>query len=383
VQFLAIFGEPASLSEGRTIAILCAAIACRTICEPTSSIGHLARVHCWKTSGLSISMKDLAKRAILASGAMRLISPGASAAILMYHSVMPDPAAQGDSLGGIVHSEEQFRAQMDLLRRDYHPISLDDVVKKLKTGEPSPKHSVVVTFDDGYADNFEVAMPILNQLGIPATFYVTVDCVEQRRLPWPSRLRYAFRRTEFSVWIDRRGNSWPLQNFDSRERAYLASCDECCQLSGQPQEEYVRRVEKQFGTAVSADSGSLMMNYEQIRSLHRNGHIVGSHTMTHPNMAYIGEHDAKTELAESKQRLEQALQAPVGHFSYPCPAMTPHWSEQTVAQSRLVGYDSAVTTNGGVTRCGDNPLALKRIRPTKSAEGLRWNLECAFAGRAT
>ena len=72
-------------------------------------------------------MKDLAKRAILASGALRLISPSASTAILMYHSVMPDPAAHADSLGCILHSETAFRAQMELLARHYHPISLDEV----------------------------------------------------------------------------------------------------------------------------------------------------------------------------------------------------------------------------------------------------------------
>ena len=76
-------------------------------------------------------MKDLAKRAILASGALRLISPSASTAILMYHSVMPDPAAHADSLGGIIHSETEFRAQMELLARHYHPVSLDEVVASL------------------------------------------------------------------------------------------------------------------------------------------------------------------------------------------------------------------------------------------------------------
>jgi peptidoglycan/xylan/chitin deacetylase (PgdA/CDA1 family) len=327
-------------------------------------------------------MKDLAKRAILASGAMRLISPGASAAILMYHSVMPNPAEYADSLGSIIHSESEFRAQMELLRRDYHPLGLDEVLENLKSGKPSPKRSVVITFDDGYTDNCEVAMPLLNQLGIPATFYVTVDCVEQRKLPWPSRVRFAFRKTNLPMWTDARGNPWQLQDYDSRERAYLASCDDCCQFSGQAQEDFVRGVEKQLQVAVPGNSSSLMMNYEQIRSLLKHSHIVGSHTMTHPNMAYIKEHEAKTELAESKQRLEQALQTPIRHFSYPCPAMTPHWSEQTVALSRAVGYDSAVTTNSGVTRCGARPLSLKRIRPTKTAEGLRWNLECAFAGRA-
>src|SRR6516164_7063901 len=111
-------------------------------------------------------MKDLAKRAILASGAMRLISPRSSAAILMYHSVKSDPAAHTDSLGGILHSESEFRAQMELLRRDYHPMGLDKVVENLRTGKPSPKRSVVVTFDDEYTDNCEVAMPILDQFEI-------------------------------------------------------------------------------------------------------------------------------------------------------------------------------------------------------------------------
>ncbi len=326
-------------------------------------------------------MKDLIKRAILASGAMRLLSSGSSAAILMYHSVMTEPAEHSDSLGGIIHSQSEFRGQMELLARDYHPLSLDEVVNRLNAHQVLPKRSVVVTFDDGYTDNYEVAMPILNQIGIPATFYVTVECVEKRRLPWPARLRFAFRRTKLPSWTDRRNNSWDLRTAASREKAYLASCDDCCQLAGAAQEQFVDAIEKKLESRVPEELSSLMMNYEQARELARKGHIVGSHTMTHPNMAQINEHDAEVELAESKRRLEKELQGPVPHFSYPCPALTPHWSEKTVSQSRAVGYGSAVTTNGGVVRSGDNPLFLKRIRPTKTVAGLHWNLENAFAGR--
>jgi len=333
-------------------------------------------------SSLQIWMKDFAKRAILATGALRLISHGASAAILMYHSVMPDPAAHADSLGDIIHSEAEFRAQMQVLSREYRAVSLAEVVDSLREGKEIPRRSVVVTFDDGYTDNCEVAMPILNELGIPATFYITVDCVEQRKLPWPSRLRFVFRKTNLRAWSDGHGKSWSLQGLGSRERAFLASCDNCCQLSGHAQENFVRGVEEQLQAAVPTDASSLMMTYDHVTSLVRCGHIVGSHTMTHPNMAYITEGEAKVELAESKKRMERELRTPIVHFAYPCPAMTPHWSERTVAQSRSVGYESAVTTNGGVTRGGDDPLSLKRVRPTMTVEGLRWNLECAFAGRA-
>jgi len=244
------------------------------------------------------------------------------------------------------------------------------------------KRYVVITFDDGYADNYEVAMPVLDQVGIPATFYVTVDCVENRRLPWPSRLRFAFRNTKRSVWTDPLAKIWPLNHPDEREQAFLTSCDMCCRLSGAAQETFIKRAEQELETGIPSESGFLMMSYDQLRALSRHGHTVGSHTMTHPNMAYLMEDEARHELAESKRKLELCLEAPIRHFSYPCPALSPHWSAKTVEQSRAVGYETGVTTDSGLTRRGDNPLCWKRIRPTKTVEGLRWNLESAFAGRA-
>jgi peptidoglycan/xylan/chitin deacetylase (PgdA/CDA1 family) len=329
-------------------------------------------------------MRDLAKKAILASGALRLAGDlhGPAAAILMYHSVLPDPAVQADSLGGIIHSEVEFRAQMELLAREFHPLSLDDIVKRFHAGEDLPKRSVVVTFDDGYADNYEVAMPILDQFSISAVFYATVDCVENRKLPWPSRLRFAFRNTKLTAWSDALSKSWNLCDQPHREEAYLAACDACCQLSGPAQEEFVKRIEQALQTCLPVESGSLMMTYDQLRGLVLHGHIVGSHTMTHPNMAQLRQEEAHRELAESKRQLELRLGMRINHFSYPCPALSPHWSEQTVEQSRALGYETAVTTNSGLTRRGDNLLRLKRVLPTKTHPGLRWNLESAFAGRA-
>jgi len=328
-------------------------------------------------------MRDWAKRTILSSGALRLAASvrGPSAAILMYHSVLPDPSPWVDSWGEIAHSELVFRAQMELLAMDFRTISLDEAIQYVNSGDDLPKRSVVVTFDDGYADNYEVAMPVLNQAGVPATFYVTVDCVENRRLPWPSRLRFAFRHTRLSEWKDACGKTWTLNCSVEREEAFLSSCDVCCQLSGTTQEIFVRRVEQELETNISFEQGSLMMSYEHLRALQRHGHTIGSHTMTHPNMAYLKEDEAGRELTESKRRLELNLEAPIRHFSYPCPALSPHWSAQTVEQSRVAGYETGVTTDNGLTRSGDNPFCLKRVRPTKTLEGLRWNLENAFAGR--
>jgi peptidoglycan/xylan/chitin deacetylase (PgdA/CDA1 family) len=123
-----------------------------------------------------------------------------------------------------------------------------------------------------------------------------------------------------------------------------------------------------------------MLDWEEVRSLDRNGHTIGSHTMTHPSMAQLRPIDAEMEFAESKRRLELELRKPVVHFSYPCPASEPHWADHTVDLSREMGYLTAVTTAGGMVRKRDDAMRLRRIRPTKTIDGLRWNLERTFAG---
>ena len=328
--------------------------------------------------------KDWIKKGLVSTGAMRLAGRlrGHGAAILMYHSVMEDPRRESQTLGGIVHSSSVFARQMELIAREYVAVSLDDLLRALQEGRDLPPRAVVVTFDDGYADNHEIAMPILNRVGVPATFYVTVDCVENDTLPWPGRLRYAFLTTKSTSWNDGFKTSWPLGDFAQRDRVFLHASDMCAKLAGAAQEEFVRSVEAILQAGPPRPTQRLMMTWEQVCALGQNGHIVGSHTLTHPNMAYVDESAARRELTDSKRRLEEILGGPVVHFSYPCPALSPHWSENTRKMSQEVGYRTAVTTVGGPVRRNADLLSLRRVRPSKEVDGLQWNLECTFLGRA-
>ncbi len=328
--------------------------------------------------------KDWIKQALTATGAMRLAARfnDRGAVILMYHSVRDEPQRAARTLGGISHSTQVFRGQMELIARKYSPVSLGDVLRFVREEKDLPVRPVAVTFDDGYADNHEVAMPILNHVGVPAAFYVTVDCVENKKPPWPARLRYAFHETTKMIWRETGSQTWELKTAAQRESAYLKACDECCQLSGDAQERFVAGIEMELSPAIPETDRPRMMTWDHVRALAKAGHLMGSHTMTHPNMAYLGEQDLRREFAESKRKLEEVLNSPVIHFSYPCPALSPHWTERTVEMSRQIAYQTAVTADGGLVRRRDNPLCLRRIRPTKEVSGLRWNLECAFVGRA-
>ena len=314
---------------------------------------------------------------------MRLASrmTGNGAAIVMYHSVQDDPAAASlDQLGGIIHSAKVFQGQMEIIARHFTPATLEQILSFLKGEKGLPKRPVVVTFDDGYRDNFHVAKPILDKLGIPGVFYVAVDCIQHQSLPWPSRLRHIFLTGTAASWLDSRGTVWPLGTRDQRLQAFEEASKHCAKLAGQTQKDFLESVRCELH-APPLTSNHDMMTWDELRALDCAGHTVGSHTVTHPNMAQIPPELAEVEFAESKLRLEGELGKPVAHFSYPCPALEPHWSDHTVGLSRKLGYLTGVTTNGGLVRQGDNALALRRIRPTKTIDGLRWNLECTFAGR--
>jgi peptidoglycan/xylan/chitin deacetylase (PgdA/CDA1 family) len=329
-------------------------------------------------------MRDSAKKALLGSGLLRLAAglQDGGAAILMYHSVLEDPLQQVDSLGGIIHSRAVFRQQMELLAREFHPVGMDELAILLRGEEKIPRRCVVVTFDDGYRDNSENAASILEQVGVRAAFYVTVGCIEKGQLPWPSRVRFALRSTGRKAWTDPAGALWPLQTEAGRDRAFAKACEYCCRLAGTAQEQLVAAIETELETETPPGSKQLMMNWDEVRKLSERGHVVGSHTLSHPNVAHLPQRDVQVELEQSRACLEKHLNRPVAHFSYPCPALSPHWNEQTIEACRRAGYETAVVTDGGLAHKRDNPLCLRRVRPSKTLEGLRWNLEWAFAGRA-
>jgi peptidoglycan/xylan/chitin deacetylase (PgdA/CDA1 family) len=294
--------------------------------------------------------------------------------------VLDDPAAQSDLLGSMAHSTEVFRGQMEVIARHFHPVTLDDVLLFVRGEKKLPPRSVVVTFDDGYADNYQVARPVLDQAGIPGVFYIAVDSVDRQTPPWPSHLRYTFLAAKVNSWKEPGGTVWSLNGREQRLLAFERASEYCAKLSGDAQRAFLDSMRGDLGAQPVALNRSLMMTWDEIRSLVQGGHTVGSHTMTHPNMAYISAAEAQTEFSESKRRLEEEMGKPVVHFSYPCPALQPHWAEQTVNLSRELGYSTGVTTNGGMVRTRDNALKLRRIRPTKTVEGLYWNLERTFSG---
>lgn len=272
---------------------------------------------------------------------------------------------------------------METLSRHFSPVTVEDVAQFARSGQPLPPRAVAVTFDDGFADNYEVALPILNRYGIPATFYIFVDAVANGTLPWYCRLRFALYSTRKPEWNDLEKNrTYQLTSPEQRNAALIAAWESAARMTGTVQQDFVGRVERSLDIEPINAKHGFMLNWEQIRSLRNAGHTIGAHTLSHPNVAQVSPSEARAEIVGSKQRLEKELGEPVEDFSYPHPALNPQWSPQTLEITREAGFKSAVLTTRGPVRAGDESLALKRINTPADLDQFTFNLQCTFLGRS-
>ena len=298
----------------------------------------------------------------------------------MYHSVR-EPEQDTDWIGpGITHATSIFSRQMELVAQKFSPVSIEDILLFVQGKKPLPRRAVAITFDDGYLDNLQFAAPILHRFGLQAAFYVTTDLIGQAGAPWFSQVRQAFFTTRCKSWQSSgQQRTWDLSTAPARDAALSWAYEQCASLVGEDQQRAVETIKSELEVNSALPERRLMMNWEEVRALRNAGHVVGSHTVTHPNVAHVPQEAARSEFVESKRRIEEQLQEPVVHFSYPHPALNPQWTETTSTMLGEAGYATAITTTRGPVRAGANPLSLKRMHAPRPEDEFLWTLERAFA----
>jgi len=336
----------------------------------------------------AFSWKQAAKSLVLRSGILRFCSAlrPQAAAILCYHSVAADREGQSNYIPkGITVEAKLFDEQMRILRKHYHPVTLDDIADWMKGSKKLPPRSVAVTFDDGFEDNYTFAAPLMEKHGVFGGIYLTVNAVIKNELPWFSRTIYLFdeaKRRKMILADEKLGRTWNLGDPDENREAFVRYSHPCATMTGEAMENYVAKLEDWFAFRLDLTQGPRMMTFDQARELRRRGHIIGNHTFSHGNMGHIPPEELEQEIAKANEMLEQELGGKSEHFSYPHPCLNPQWSEQSLALTKQVGFKTAVLTEAGVVTKASNPLLLQRVYiGNDDVEAFRWRLENAFAGR--
>jgi peptidoglycan/xylan/chitin deacetylase (PgdA/CDA1 family) len=249
------------------------------------------------------------------------------------------------------------------LRRWFTVLPLDAAVRRLAQ-RSLPERSLSISFDDGYADNHEVALPILLRHGFAATFFVSTGFLDGGRM-WNDSVIEAVRRTPHDL-LDLRDveapllGAYPVRNLEDKRRAVTAIIDAVKYL---PQPRRAAVVDILAARCGAPLPDHLMMRSEQVLALRRAGMQIGGHTVTHPILAELPADQARAEIGEGKRRLEALLGEPLSLFAYPNGLPDRDFTARTAAMVREAGFEAAFTTAWGAARTGSDLLQLPRFTP--------------------
>ena len=277
-------------------------------------------------------------------------------AVLIYHRVL-------DRLDPLLPDEvtaERFNAQMRLIADAFAPLPLAEAVERLEQGSLPPQ-AVCVTFDDGYADNVDVALPILLRHGVPATFFIATGYLGNGVM-WNDRVIHAIRCT--SVYeMDLSFIGLGVRHCNSVMDRQVLVKDTLAALKYRPMGERDALVER-FAAILNAPAPHThMMGPEGVQLLDRAGMDIGGHTVRHPILARMEPDRARAEIAEGKAALEAIIGRRLRLFAYPNGKPVQDYGPEHVAMARSVGFDAAVSTAWGVASRGCDRYQLPRFTP--------------------
>jgi peptidoglycan/xylan/chitin deacetylase (PgdA/CDA1 family) len=261
------------------------------------------------------------------------------------------------------HAIANIRDQVQYLKRYLRQVTLEEIALPVSRGESPPPATFAVTFDDGFANNVTLAIPVLRELETPATFFVPSGLVGSTGDLWVSSLRELvchWRKSSIpeipGLWP-----SLPVTEDADRYAAYFRMKEVLKTHNGRRQE-VLDRLAQHAGGYIRPPEEDRVVDVHRLRLMIQPGFSVGAHTRTHPILSTLDPEQAHDEIEGSRRDLERALQRPVLDFAYP----NGRFHDVNEIICRMVGeagFRCAVTTEPGTVRRGDDRLALRRCMP--------------------
>lgn len=295
-----------------------------------------------------------------------LLSPAGARArltVLIFHRVLREP----DALFPDEVDAARFDELLGWAKSWFNVLPLDTAIRQLHDGS-LPARAAALSFDDGYADNHDVALPLLQKHGLPCSFFVATGFLDGGRM-WNDTLIESVRLSAKSA-LDLRGlqdgrgedlGQHALGDTAGR-RAALGKLIE--RVKYLPPEPRLVCVEAIAARAEVNPPDDLMMSSEQVRALGGAGMQIGAHTVSHPILAALDARQAADEIGRSRDALQALLGQRVGLFAYPNGKPgTDYLPDVHPAIVRELGFDAAVSTRWAAARRSDDVFQIPRFTP--------------------
>ncbi len=290
---------------------------------------------------------------------LQWVSPagaGARLSVLIFHRVLPAP----DLLFPDEMHLRRFDALCGWMASWFNVVPLDKALAQLKAGT-LPARAASITFDDGYADNHYVAMPILQHHGMTATFFIATSFLDGGRM-WNDTIIESIRGfTQPTLDLSSLGLGRHALGSISEKKAAIATL--IGEIKYQPAQERINIAEKIAYLAGALLPDDLMMTSHEVKAMHHAGMQIGAHTMSHPILARLTDAQARYEIEGGKNFLEELLSERVSLFAYPNGKPGEDYTPQNVEVVRSLGFDAAVSTQWGASSAEDDMFQVRRFTP--------------------
>ncbi|RUM94601.1 MAG: hypothetical protein DSZ28_02335 [Thiothrix sp.] len=277
-----------------------------------------------------------------------------------YHRIGDSRNAQYDS---DIYScdNDTFLSHIRFYKNNFKLISTKDLEHLIKTGEVINSRFALITFDDGYIDNYSNAYKILRNEKVPATFYVPTSYIGSAITPWWDEIAWMIRNTlHDSVKIGQWKSPVPIQqnNIDASIRAVLLEVKKTYKMS---MDDILIQLRKAMECQLEVSQEALFMSWDHLREMQAHGMRIGSHTHSHEILSHVGIDSQYLELKKSKEILEKELNDTISTFAYPV-GRSDTYTKETIQALKSCGYTHAFTQLLGVNkRPNKNCFELRRF----------------------
>jgi peptidoglycan/xylan/chitin deacetylase (PgdA/CDA1 family) len=296
-----------------------------------------------RDDGATVSLTTI-RRKLLRQGLAAAYGSGTQARlpILMYHRVLAEPDPLQPGLVHAAQADQQFK----LLSELFNVLPLHEAAAHLKQGS-LPRRTLCITFDDGYRDNHDVALPLLQRHGLTATFFIASGFLDGGRMFNDYVLEAVRRIPDGRLSLGTLDlPALELGDIASR-RAAVHQIVRTIKYGGLEQRQLVC---DELAHAASAPLPvDLMMSTEQVVDLARKGMSIGGHTVRHPILEQVDDVAAREEIRANREALTSILGEPPLTFAYPNGKPRSDYSARHALMVRGAGYEAAVSTAVGVS----------------------------------
>jgi peptidoglycan/xylan/chitin deacetylase (PgdA/CDA1 family) len=208
-----------------------------------------------------------------------------------------------------------------ILKKYFDFIKLDEFYTNIQENKPFKRASIVLTFDDGFRDNFTKGLAILTKHNVSAMIYLTYNSIEMQELPWSQRIGFALKNTKIKhldfVFQDT-FYSFKLGSNQSKLKAFNEISRLFQKSSFDIREKLFTEIQNKLKVIPPKD---MMLSWDMVKTMLNKGIEFGAHTLSHPLLANINSDEARVEILQSKLLLEAKLGISIDHFAFPAGSM--------------------------------------------------------------